>query len=67
MPHVPIEKVIDKANFSVYKLVMLASKRALEISEGSQVLVDDKVELTKATTIALEEIADGKVRLKQTK
>ena len=67
MPHVPIEKVIDKANFSVYKLVMVASKRALEISEGSTILVDDKLELTKATTIALEEIAAGKVWLKQPK
>jgi len=47
---------------SVYKLVILAAKRAKEIAEGSPSLVD--VGQKKATSIALEEILQGKVLYK---
>ncbi len=66
MSYVPIEKLLDKTGYSIYKLVILASKRALEIAEGQPKLVDID-SLTKPSTIALEEIAQGKVAYKETK
>lgn len=45
---------------SIYKLVVIAAKRAKELSEGGQKLVD--TDLRKVTSIALEEIRQGKVR-----
>ena len=63
MGHIPIEKLLDKADNSMYKLVMLAAKRTLEIAEGQPKLVPVNSS-SKPATIALEEIAKGKVRLK---
>ena len=62
MSYVPIEKIIDKADNSLYKLVILASKRALELSEGMPSLIGANPEV-KSTTTALQEIAEGKVFL----
>jgi len=59
-----LEKMLDKTNGSIYKLVVVASKRALELSEGSPKLVDDVSVSAKQSTIALHEIAAGKVRVK---
>lgn len=64
MGYVPIEQLLDKADNSIYKLVMLAAKRTLEIAEGQPKLVSTDSSL-KPCSIALEEIADGKVRLKK--
>lgn len=64
MSYVPIEKIIDKADYSLYKLVILASKRALELSEGVPSLIETSQDV-KSTTIALQEIAAGKVVLKK--
>ncbi len=36
MRHVPLEKLLDKSEGSIYKLVNLASKRALEIAGPAQ-------------------------------
>jgi len=66
MAYVPLEKVLDKTDYSIYKLVILASKRALEIAEGQPKLVELSAS-TKPTTVALEEIAQGKVVYKRTK
>lgn len=64
MGYVPIEQLLDKSNFSVYKLVILASKRALEIAEGQPRLV--KVDpLMKPSTVAMHEIAQGLVQTKK--
>jgi len=60
MAYVALEKLLDKSNNSIYKLVILASKRALEIAEGQPKLVGMDSS-TKPSTIALHEIADGKV------
>jgi DNA-directed RNA polymerase omega subunit len=60
MTYVPIEMLLDKSSHSIYKLVILASKRALEIAEGQPKLVDANSS-TKPSTIALHEIAEGKV------
>lgn len=66
MPYVPLEKLIDKSNGSMYKLVLLVSRRALELAEGAPKLLDNPPEL-KVTTQAMEEIAAGKVGMKPEK
>ena len=60
-----IEDLLPNADGSVYKLVRMASKRAMELAEGKPVLIE-KPQSDKETTIALEEIARGKVMYKIT-
>lgn len=60
MSYVPLEKLIDKSNGSMYKLCILVSRRALELAEGAPRLVDAGSEM-KVTTIAMQEIAERKV------
>ena len=63
-PDIPIEKLYVKTS-SMYKLVILASKRALELNSGAPKLTEagtDRVAL-----IALKEILEDKVFLKQPK
>jgi len=64
MPYVPLEKLLDKSSHSIYKLVILASKRALEIAEGQPKMVQADASV-KPSTIALYEIAEGRVRYKK--
>jgi len=45
--------------------VILASKRALELNSGSPKLVEENSK--KISTIALEEIAQGKVKMQKEK
>jgi DNA-directed RNA polymerase omega subunit len=66
MDYVAVEKLLDKSNGSIYKLVILASKRALEIAEGQPKLVEANI-ATKPSTVALYEIAEGKVWSKKLK
>lgn len=54
-----------KKTGSVYKLVVLAARRASELNEGAPKLVDS--ESKKTSTIALEEIAQGKVSYRVSK
>ena len=61
MAHVPIEELLKRCG-SVYRLVLLAAKRAKEVADGSPSLVDTGYR--KATSIALEEILQGKVLYK---
>ncbi|MDD5595977.1 MAG: DNA-directed RNA polymerase subunit omega [Candidatus Omnitrophica bacterium] len=63
MVYVPLEKVLDKEEHSIYKLVILASKRALEIAEGQPKLVNVNASV-KPSTVALYEIAEGKIKYK---
>jgi DNA-directed RNA polymerase omega subunit len=60
------EKLLDKSLGSIYKLVILASKRALEIAEGQPKLVDDDNSV-KPSTVALHEIEAGKIEAKKLK
>jgi DNA-directed RNA polymerase omega subunit len=46
----------------MFKLVILASKRALELAEGSPKLVEALPD-TKVTTLAMLEIAEDKVEM----
>lgn len=61
-----IQEILDKSGQSVYKLVIMASKRALEIAEGQPRLVNMDASI-KPSTVALAEIADSKVRYKRPK
>lgn len=63
MAYVALERLLDKTGYSIYKLVILASKRALEIAEGQPKLVD-AISSMKPSTIALHEIAEGLVKFK---
>ena len=57
------DELVIKAGTSVYKMVILATKRALEIAEGAPKLVDVDNSI-KPTTVALMEIIQGKVKVK---
>ena len=61
MIQAPIEELLKRCG-SVYKLVILAAKRAKEISEGSRPLVESREK--KVTSLALEEILHGRVLYK---
>ena len=63
MGYQPLEQLLPRANYSIYKLVCLASKRAMELAEGSAKLIPSTSSF-KTATIAFEEIAAGKVMLK---
>jgi DNA-directed RNA polymerase omega subunit len=60
------EKLLDRSMGSIYKLVILASKRALEIAEGQPKLVADDASV-KPSTVALHEIAAGKIEARKVK
>jgi len=61
--YIPLEKMIE-TNPSLYKLVLSAAERASQITRGSKPLVECGSK--KPTTIALNEIADGKVHFELT-
>ena len=60
MGYQSIEDLLSKADGSVYKLVRMASNRATELAEGKPRLIE-KSASDKETSIALEEILQGKV------
>lgn len=61
MAYQPIEELLPKSGFSIYKLVRLAAKRSLELADGSPRLINDVAVDAKTPTIALDEIRAGKV------
>ena len=61
MAQVPIEELLKRCG-SVYRLVILAAKRAKEIAEGSPPLIETAHH--KVTSVALDEILQGKVLYK---
>lgn len=60
------EDLLDKTGGSVYKLVIMAAKRALEIAEGQPPMIAVESSL-KPSTIAIKEIAAGKIHYRKTK
>lgn len=60
MSYVPLEILIKQCP-SLYKLVLGAAERANELNDGAEPLV--KTQAKKVTTIALEEIVVGKVKI----
>jgi DNA-directed RNA polymerase omega subunit len=63
MADLSIEELLPRANYSIYKLVRMAATRALELSDGRRCLAENST-TEKFTTMALEEIAQGKVHMK---
>ncbi len=61
MAQVAIEELLKRCG-SVYKLVILAAKRAKELTDGAPPLVESAHR--KVTSIALEEILQGRVLYK---
>jgi len=63
MARQPLENLLPKAGNSVYRLVRMASNRALELLEGRRCLIKQP-STDKVTTMALEEISFGRVVFK---
>jgi DNA-directed RNA polymerase omega subunit len=66
MSDVPIERLLPRANNSIYKLVSMAAARALELSDGKRCLAEN-IDTEKFTTMALQEILQGKIEIKDAK
>ncbi len=63
MAYVILEKLLKSNQDSIYKLVILASRRALELGAGSERLVSMPPD-AKLTSVVLEEIREGKIAYK---
>ena len=61
MKYIPLEEVVDKANGSLYKLVIMAARRALELSEGAEVLTESAKRVERPTVKALIEIRENRI------
>lgn len=59
MAYMPREKIFKNGD-SIFKITLIAAKRAIELSNGAQKLIETNSQ--KFSTIALEEISKGKVR-----
>ena len=64
MGYQPLEHLLPKAGNSIYKLVRTAANRAMELADGQPKLILNPSS-EKVTTIALEEILNAKVVLKE--
>lgn len=60
----PLEKFIARGN-GIYSLCLLANKRAIQLNSGAEPRVE--VNSNKVTTIAFEEIIQGKVGFEESK
>lgn len=62
-----IDKLLKKTD-SKYALVVAAAKRARMITDGADILLEkEEIEASKPVSMALEEIADGKIKFESTK
>lgn len=64
MIHPSLDVLVDKVD-SKYTLVVLAAKRARELMNGEAAAVDSRS--NKRVTVALEEVAQGKIAYERTK
>lgn len=64
MKQISIEELLPHSGGSVYRLVRMAANRATELADGKPCLIS-KPTSDKFTTIALEEITQGKIEAKQ--
>jgi len=60
-----ISKAVEQCNDSMYRLVILAVKRSHELEEGLPPVIETKRK--NSQIIALQEIADGAVRIRAEK
>lgn len=65
MSYISLEKVFKSGEASIFKVTLTAAARANELVLGAQPLV--KVTTKKVSTIALQEIAAGKVHYVEVK
>ena len=63
MGYPPLEDLLPKSGYSIYKLVRMASNRATDLADGKKMLIESS-STEKTTTVALEEIQAGMVVLK---
>ncbi|MBU1912424.1 MAG: DNA-directed RNA polymerase subunit omega [Candidatus Omnitrophica bacterium] len=64
MAYMPVEKIF-KGSDSIYKITILAARRAVELNNGAKKLIETNT--TRFSTIALEEVAAGKITYKTKK
>lgn len=63
--NIPLESLLKASNGSIYKLAILAAKRAILLSDGEKPLVEKPSE--RMLDNALREIRDGKIKAKDKK
>lgn len=63
MQEIPIDELIKKIG-SIYKLAVLAARRAVELADGAAKLVDASSD-ARVAQIALKEIIEGKISYKE--
>jgi len=63
--NIPLEKLLEASNGSIYKVTILAAKRAISLADGEKTLVEKPSE--KVLDNALREIKNGKIKVKETK
>lgn len=59
--HIPLEKLLGASNGSLYKLTLLAAKRAFYLADGDKPLIEKPGE--KLLDNALREIAEGRIKI----
>ncbi|MFA7676675.1 MAG: DNA-directed RNA polymerase subunit omega [Candidatus Omnitrophota bacterium] len=60
--NIPLEKLLKASGGSIYKVTMLAAKRAMALADGEKSLIEKPTE--KILGNALHEIRDGKIKAK---
>ena len=60
--NIPLEKLLEASNDSIYKLTILAAKRAMVLTDGEKPLIEKPGE--KVLDNALREIEAGKIKVK---
>jgi DNA-directed RNA polymerase subunit omega len=58
----PLEELLDRVD-NKYALVIIASKRARQLKDGSLPMVD--IDSANPVSVALEEVATGRVRFEE--
>ncbi|MBU2101778.1 MAG: DNA-directed RNA polymerase subunit omega [Candidatus Omnitrophota bacterium] len=60
--YISVDKVVGASNGSIFKITILAAKRALQLADGVKCLVEKPGE--KLIDNALREIVEGKIKVK---
>ncbi len=63
--NIPLEKLLEASDGSIYKITILAAKRAIALTDGEKSLIDKPSE--KVLDNALKEIRNGKIKVKAKK
>ncbi len=63
--NIPLETLIEASEGSIYKITVLAAKRAIALTDGEKPLIDKPGE--KVLDNALREIKSGKIKVKKKK